>query len=241
MQLLKKAIIYLLLIFCSAVYLVAQERVEAAGEPQPEMIGIDTAQQALKEVSISKFEDPAFWYGVMARDEGLITLRRFEGGPLDKKPIPGEVEAGIEEQDKYVLGVKVQFFARGMRTFVIKPVKPLPVEGICKTVSVWVVGRNMNHMLKLLISDYFGKAAEITMGKLNFSGWKKLTVAIPPHIVQKDYHYSNKTGITIEGFKIETDPMESYGNYYIYFDALRVVTDLFSEETRDRDDLPDSW
>jgi hypothetical protein len=45
----------------------------------------------------------------------------------------------------------------------------------------------MNHMLSVIISDYFGNRAEITMGKLNFSGGKKLTGAVPPNIVQRDF------------------------------------------------------
>ena len=34
-----------------------------AGEPNPAEIGKDQAQQLLKEVSVEKFEDSAFWYG----------------------------------------------------------------------------------------------------------------------------------------------------------------------------------
>ncbi|TFG59607.1 MAG: flagellar filament protein FlaA [Spirochaetales bacterium] len=213
----------------------------AVGEPDPNSIGIDSAQQNLKEISISKFEDAGFWEVNMSKDDGIVSLRRFEGSPLDKKPLPGEEESNIQENDKYVLGVKVNYFYRGHKNIAITPSRPIPVEGICKTISVWVIGRNFNHTLKLLVEDYFGTKAEITMGKLNFSGWKKLTVAIPTNIRQKDYHYSTYSGLRFNGFLIQTDPAESYGQYYIYFDDLRAVTDLFGEESRDADDLPDSW
>jgi hypothetical protein len=99
----------------------------------------------------------------------------------------------------------------------------------------------MEHMLTLIISDYFGNRAEITMGKLNFSGWKKMTVAVPPTIVQRDFHYGDRMGIKILGFKVETDPLEAYGTYYIYFDDLRAMTDLFAENSRDPDDIADVW
>jgi len=62
-----------------------------AGEPNPSQIGIDSAQQKLQEVSITKFEDAGLWYGIMAADEGFIQLRRFEVSPLDKEPIEGEL------------------------------------------------------------------------------------------------------------------------------------------------------
>ncbi|MCX7656982.1 MAG: flagellar filament outer layer protein FlaA, partial [Treponemataceae bacterium] len=130
----------------------------------------------------------------------------------------------------------------------IRPLRPIPIEGITKTISVWVVGRNYNHVLKVVLQDFFGREYELYMGRLNFQGWKKLTVAIPPQspdgksgIVQRDYHYNSKMGLKIIGFKVECDPMEAYGSYYIYFDDLRAVTDLFAEENRDPDDMVDTW
>ncbi len=219
------------------------------------LVGTDTAQQMLKLISVSKFEDPGFWDAHMSPDQGIIRMRRFKGYPIDKEVIeeeedlgivqvvPGQEEGSIERVigDEYVLGVKVQFFSRGYRQFAVLPVKPIPIEGICKTVSVWVVGRNFNHELTLLIQDAFGKRAEVPMGKLNFSGWKEMTVAIPPSVRQKDYHFSNLMGIKILGFRVDTDPAESYGSYYIYFDGLRAVTDLFAEQNRDVDDFTDAW
>jgi hypothetical protein len=212
-----------------------------AGEPNPAEIGVDSAQQNLQEVSVSKFEDVGFWKSAMSRDEGIVTLRRLPGGPLDKKPIPGEQAAGIQEPDKYVLGMKVQYYRRGLNTFALLPVRPLPIEGITKTISVWVVGRNVRNTLSIIISDYFGNTVVLQMGELNFSGWKQLVVAVPPTIVQTDYHYKDRRGIKVIGFEIKCDPLEDYGSYYIYFDDLRAVTDLFAEQARDPDDMVDTW
>jgi len=230
------------LIFLSAASLLMAQVI--AGEPDPADIGKDTAQQMLVETSVSKFEDAGLWYVAMPRDEGNISLRRIDSvGSVDKEPLEYEDEYDIaqDEQDRYVLGLKVNFYRRGFNSFAMYPVRPIPIEGITKTVSIWVIGRNTKHVLKLLISDQFGHRAEITMGSLNFSGWKKLTVAIPTSIVQKDYHYSNRMGIKIEGFKILCDPMEAYGTYYIYFDDMRAMVDLFAESKRDVDDLQDNW
>jgi len=213
----------------------------SAGEPNPAEIGKDQAQQLLKEVSVDKFEDAAFWYGGMPLDEGVMQMRRLVGSPAGKQPIPDEATLGIKEEDKYVLGVKVAFFHRGISDFYIHPAQPIAVEGIVKPLSVWVVGRNFNHMLKVQFLDYRGQLQELTVGTLNFVGWKKLTVAIPPSILQNEYHYSYKSGIQIVGFHIETDPLDSYGTYYVYFNDLRAVTDLFGESKRDADDMSDGW
>jgi hypothetical protein len=234
-------VILLTIIMSIAVIGAAAAQNEDVGAPNANLIGVDSAQQKLKEVSVSKFEDAGYWNAFMSPDQGIVRLRRFEGIPVEKEPIPGEEEAGIEEEDKYVLGLKVQYFGRGFKQFALMPVRPIPIEGITKTISVWVVGRNFNHVLKVMVADHFGNRSEITMGKMNFSGWRQLTVAVPPTLVQRDYHHSNRMGIKIVGFKIETDPMESYGTYYVYFDGLRAVTDLFAEENRDVDDFLDAW
>jgi len=216
------------------------------GSPDPEKVGVDSAQQMLKEVSVDKFENAGFWLSGMSTDEGYPTTRLFEGGPAGKKPI--EDEKNLNLPDKYVLGTRVDFLRRGYTSFTIYPVRPIPIEGITKTISVWVVGRNYNHTVKVLVQDFFGNKFELFLGRLNFQGWKKLTVAVPPQsgdgksgIIQRNYHYNNHMGIKIIGFKIECDPMEAYGSYYIYFDDLRAVTDLFAENNRDPDDMVDSW
>jgi hypothetical protein len=212
-----------------------------ATEPVPSQIGVDTAQQALQEVSISKFEDPGFWSVHIPLDDGVISHRRFEGGPLGKEPLIGEEEANLDEPDDYVLGVRVDYFRRGNTTISIAPVRPLQVPGITKTISVWVVGRNFNHVLNVVVEDFFGQRSILPMGKLNFSGWKRLTVAVPPTVEQKNPHYNNQQGIKIVGFTVEPELTETYGTYYVYLDDLRVWTDLFSEDSRDPDDMVDGW
>ncbi len=214
---------------------------QSVSTPNPSEIGTDQAQQLLKEVSVTKFEDSSFWSGTMPLDMGLVTLRRLEGAPQGKVAIPDEQALGIKEADKYVLGVKVNFFRRGPSYFTVVPVNPLPVEGITKTLSVWVVGRNFNHVLKVIIQDYYGRPQELTLGKMNFVGWKQMVVAVPPTIVQSEYHFTYSNGIKIIGFKVECDPLEDYGTYYLYLDDMRAVTDLFSESKRDADDMVDSW
>jgi hypothetical protein len=222
------------------------QQANEVGTPQSERLGIDAAQQYLKEVSVDKFEKDGYWRSSMSPDNGFVTTRLFAGGPLGKEAIPEE--EGMNIPDQYVLGTRVDFIHRGYTSFTIYPTRPVPIEGITKTISLWVVGRNYNHELKLLLEDFFGRSFELYVGRLNFQGWKKLTVAIPPQaedgingIVQRNYHYNNRLGIKITGFRIDVDPWEAYGSYYIYLDDLRAVTDLFAEDNRDPDDMPDTW
>lgn len=222
------------------------------GSPNAAQIGVDTAQQKLKEVSIDQFEAAGFWDVSMSNDEGIVTDRLFEGRPAGSaaEPLPDPRYVGVAPNvvNKYVLGVRTDFYKRGFNEIDITAKRQIPIEGIAKTVSVWVVGRNYNHTLMLVVQDFFGHNFDLTIGKLNFQGWKKLTVAIPPQnpdgrsgIIQTNFHYNTHTGIKVVGFKILCDPEEDYGSYYIYFDDMRAVTDLFAEDSRDADDMPDNW
>jgi hypothetical protein len=233
------------LILCIAGFTFAQN--QDIGDPDPERLGIETGQQMIKEVSIDKFEHEGFWRSKMSGDDGYTTTRLFAGSPAGKQSIPEEEDKDIP--DKFVLGTRVDFLRRGYSNFTIYPARPIPVEGITKTVSVWVAGRNFNHELYLLIQDFFGRQYEFTMGKLNFIGWQKLTAVIPPAprgeglsgVTQGSYHYHGSFGIKIVGFRIDCDPLEARGSYYIYFDDLRAYTDLFTEHHRDPDDMVDGW
>jgi hypothetical protein len=240
-----KRFVLVILILLVTGFLFAQETVEVGGL-DPERLGIDAAQQLLKEVSVDKFEKDGYWRSVISPDNGYTTTRLFSGAPAGKEPLPDE--EGLDIPDRYVLGTRVDFLHRGHTYFTVYPQRPIPVEGITKTVSVWVVGRNYNHELYLQIQDFFGRNFELYMGKLNFQGWKKLTVAIPPQaedsrngIVQRNYHYNNNLGIKITGLMVKCDPLEAFGSYYVYFDDLRAVTDLFAEDNRDPDDMNDVW
>lgn len=207
---------------------------------QADQLGADTAQQALQEVSISEFEDPGFWRVAMPIDAGLVTHRRFEGAPAGREPLPEDEAAGIPA-GQFVLGVRADFFRRQTTQISIIPARPLPVPGITKTISVWVVGRNFNHRLSVVIQDALGRISTLPMGTLNYTGWRQLTVAVPPTVRQQDANYANLGGIQILGFVIDPLLTETFGTYYVYFDDLRAVTDLFGEEARDADDLPDGW
>jgi hypothetical protein len=250
----KKACISLLALVAASSLALAQTPAPAAevGAPDPNKIGVDTAQQKLKEVSVDQFEAAGFWGAKISNDDGISTARLFEGRPAGSaaEPVADPRYVGQDPKivNKYVFGVRTDFYQRGYNEIFVNAKRPIPIEGITKIVSVWVIGRNYNHTLYLQLQDFFGNEFELQMGKLNFQGWKKMTVAIPPQnpdgrtgIVQRNFHYTSHMGLKVKGFRVECDPEEAYGSYYIYFDDLRAVTDLFSEDSRDADDMPDTW
>jgi hypothetical protein len=238
-----KRIILTVLILLTAGFLFAQAEIGTADATAMED---GLPQQALTELSVDKFEMEGFWHSVISSDAGFTVSRLFEGGPSNKPPLEGEPEDFAA--DSHALGVRVDFLRRGYTSIYINAARPIPVEGLAKTISIWVAGRNYNHRLNLIIQDFYGRYFEIYMGKLNFQGWKRLVAAIPAQqevgmngVVQQNYHYSNISGIKIVGFRIDCDPVEAFGTYYVYLDDMRAVTDLFTEQSRDPDDPNDDW
>jgi len=208
-----------------------------------------TAQQDLEWVSVDRFQHHGFWSGRISSDAGFIQVGlRPSEGPAGREPIEAEEEAGINIPRTNVLGVKVDFLRRGAANFFINARRPIPIEGVTREISVWAVGRNFNHTLFVVIEDFYGRRFELPMGRLNFQGWQQLTVSVPQQplygrngVVQRDYHSNDNIGIRVVGFKVEVDPMQAVGTYYLYLDDLTAHTDLFAERNRDPDDMRDDW
>ena len=218
---------------------------QSRSEPDASQIGNDSAKQALKEVSVDRFEREGFWNVHISSDYGVISGRLFDGSPAAKEPLEDADNKQIE--DTKVFGVKTEFFRRGVNSFYITAERPIPIEGITKTVSVWVCGRNMGHEMWLLVQDYNGNNFEIWLGSLEFSGWKKLTTAIPPSpdsehgIIQQSVYHGEKPGLRIVGFRVDCNPEEAQGSFYMYLDDMRAVTDLYDMQNKDDDDMMDNW
>ena len=216
---------------------------ESLASPDATVIGNDSAKQALREVSVDRFEIEGSWGATISPDYGVISSRLFDGSPAAKDPIKGDEDA----VDSKVLGVKVEFFHRGVNSFYIRSARPIPIEGVTKTISLWAAGRNMNHELYVLVQDYYGNNFELYVGNLGFSGWKKMLVAVPPTpdgehgIIQQSAYDGVRPGLRIVGFRVDCNPMLARGTYYLYLDDMRAVTDLYDIENRDEDDMRDDW
>ena len=113
-----KRLFFIAIVLAAAGMLFAQ-----TGDPNPEMIGIDAAQQKLMEVAVDSFEHDGYWRSSMSSDEGYTSSRLFAGGPLPKadggswEPIPEG--NGPVMPNKYVLGTRVDFLRRGHSSFTI--------------------------------------------------------------------------------------------------------------------------
>ncbi|MCS7298366.1 MAG: flagellar filament outer layer protein FlaA [Spirochaetia bacterium] len=204
------------------------------GEPTEAEIK-DTAKQMIQPVLVEDFEVPGDWEVQISRDFGVVSFMNRDGFP--------KALADIKDKNNKVFGVKINFFKRGPAEILIRPVRQIKIPGITKKLKLWVVGRNYTHTLRVVVRDYLGREKEVTIGKINFSGWKLLEVNIPEFIEQENYKVSEERGLSLTGIKIVCDMTDIVPGrpFYIYFDYLTAETDLFVEKFREIDDMSDLW
>jgi len=220
------------ILFLSPFIVNAQEQ-----EVEELQVGILTGTQLLADIPIAHFEDADAWVSSMPIDQGIIFSMRRKGRPLE---VPA-IDPNDGTKSDFVLGVKVAFNQRGYAHFRVRPPRPIKVPGITKAVTVWVCGRSFKHRMYLHVHDFKGAEMILDMGLIDFVGWKKLSIAIPVTVEQDNYHNTEWRGISFAGFSIRCDPADTYGIYYIYYDELRAITDVYNEEYRDEDDMQDGW
>lgn len=220
----------IMLILTVAFLLFAQDAAEQTDGEE----GNNFVTESMTNFLIDNFEFANTWQGAMPRDYGLVSIIRREGGPSD-------VVAEGEEENKYILGAKVEYFRTGYPYFSITPPRPVKIPGYTKEISVWVAGRNHNNMMSLYIYDINGKPQSIGNVPLNFVGWKNVSVQVPANVKQEDFRGQVEQGISFMGIFIKVDPKDSYGKYYIYFDNLVAKTDMYLETYREEDDPIDNW
>lgn len=137
-----------------------------------------------------------------------MVLEDFETTSYTDKSISFRVtkdqKAGVAVRDQFpaptpgskkYLGVK--FYSKRGDVLTIYPAKKLIIEKYCRSLSVWVYGKNFSGELSMLLRDGTGQNHRLVFGKLNFQGWKKMSVKITDRIPQEDKYLSQKRFLEI--------------------------------------------
>ena len=98
----KKFLSIFLVLFTITCVFAQQSDNSSLSDPDPTIIGADSARQALKEVSVDMFEREGAWKAKISPDYGIISARLFDGAPAAKEPIE---DAENQQQELYTLNV----------------------------------------------------------------------------------------------------------------------------------------
>jgi hypothetical protein len=184
-------------------------------------------------------------FASVVKNEQFPKLTRVEAWPV---ALHGVNKSNMELSS---LGLWGKFDRRGYNWIDLYPSVPgtgqngedpepfeIPMPGRLQYMDMWVWGSNLNYYIEAYFRDYQGIVHSLYMGDLRFQGWKNLRVKIPNSIPQSKRVLPRYAGLTFVKFRIWTTPMERVDNFYIYFNEIKVLSDVF-ELNFDGDDLAD--
>ena len=206
-------------------------------------------QSPLLLLDLETFEEAEDWIADSTSPLGETkTLKIVQRGEIratdDENARPPEGEALSLQQNpdnpNHILGVKTFFDDRGFDRVEIKPPHEYVIKGKARQFSVWVLGRNFRHTLSLKVRDYRGKIHKLEMGRLDFFGWRKLTVTVPGWLPQSTRYSLLDKNLHFVSLFVTHDVHEVPGTFYFYVDGLKVLVDQ-SEQQYPGSEIKDNW
>ncbi len=217
----------------------------------------DETTTSYQSVVVESFDNPeeSRWIAqgskfatVVETDEGRIVYPQF--GYFEEWP--DALYRRNQEGNETLLsfGVHGKFNRKGYNYVELIPVeqendeegKPIPREvalpGRVASLDLWVWGANLAYYVEAHIRDHRGIVHVIKMGDIDYLGWKNLRSSIPTYIPQSVTHAPLFRGLNLVKLVVWTHPTERVDDFYIYFDQLKIFTDVF-EDLFDGDDLAD--
>jgi hypothetical protein len=224
---------------------------QAQNEPKKEQ---KQKQDGLVVDWINDFEDCEDWRAVSTCPLGDTKTRKIPGKPrptndqgqaVNEDGQPGEFkdditdENGMPHKNGYVMGIKTYFLDRGFDRVEVFPPNEYIIRGKAREMKFWVLGRKFRHTLYIKLRDYKGQIHKLKVGRLDFWGWKELSVIVPGWLPQSASYAMLDRNLHFVSFFVESDLYEIPGTFYTYIDQFRIITDL-SEFTGD-ETIKDTW
>lgn len=217
-------------------------------------IGTDVDSDQWKPVMLENFEKANGWKAVPTPYDPTYMQSRVDQKYVDGKP--SSIQDTEDNPAKKVFGVKFQFRFPGYNFVTIFPpvvkddegkdaIDPvtkerigpaLPVPGVAKKFSVWVMSQGKKYKLEAYIRDWKGNSHRLIFkhkkdGKmaadLDFVGWRPMIAEVPSHIPQEVDSYPKNKGLKFIKFIVRATPRTSTEPAFVFFDELKVLTNQF--------------
>ncbi len=168
---------------------------------------------------------------------GKAYYKKTEPGVVFQHVV-GERFTDKYQKDKYgknpsCLGVKILFPEFSKEHVFIGPKESWKIDGVCKLIWVWLLGRGNNVDLEIILRDYLGRTYFLPVANLDFLGWKYSKIKVPYYIPQSFNVHPQRKTIEILGFFAANNPAQYadrvHEPIYIYIDQFEVMVDRFAD------------
>ena len=105
----------------------------------------------------------------------------------------------------------------------------LNLEGVVKSLDLWVWGGNYRYWLEFHLIDYKGFLHRLSAGDIKYIGWLNLRTKIPEYIPQAEHHVPFLKNLKIVMMKLWGYPTERVDQFFVYFDYMQVQTDVYRQ------------
>ena len=207
------------------------------------------AEYYLELITLEDFEEAEDWKAKATSPLGTTkTLKLVQRGPIVSADNAREEmtnqrnvnEKQFENNPNHIMGVKTHFEDRGFDRVEITPPHEFIIKGKARQFSIWVLGRKYRHTLNIKLRDYRGKLHLLRLGRLDFFGWRKLTVTIPGWLPQSSRYSMLDKNLHFVSLFVTSDVHEVPGTFYFYVDQLNVLVDK-SEAEYPGSEVKDNW
>ena len=200
---------------------------------------------------LENFEESEDWNARSTCPLGITKLMKVvQRGPIvsaddpNEKPNEGEEcdvnEPKCEKEPNHIMGVKTYFQDRGFDRVEVRPPHEYVIKGKARQFSIWILGRKYRHTFSIKLKDYKGKIHKLSLGRLDFFGWRKLTVTVPGYLPQSTRYALIDKNLRFVSFFVTSDVHEVPGTFYFYVDGLKVLIDK-SEMDYPGSEIKDNW
>lgn len=128
-----------------------------------------------------------------------------------------------------IVGIRAKFVANGYNWIVFEPRKKIFLKGIARRVNIWIWGGNYRYNLYIHVKDFKGGIHEIYGGKIDFVGWKHVSIRIPHTIRQRDVHMPANKYLQFLRIKLISEFDEDPEKFYIWFGSIWAEVDLYKD------------
>ncbi len=203
----------------------------------------------LRVETLENFSDAEDWRAKSTTPLGITKTKKLvQRGPITAADNPNEKMPGqcpvtdkaCETDPNMILGVKTYFNDRGFDRVEVYPPHEFVIKGKARQFSVWVLGRKYRHTLSIKLRDYRGKLHKLRLGRLDYFGWRKLTVTVPGWLPQSTRYSMIDKNLHFVSLYVTSDVHEVPGTFYFYMDNLNVLVDR-TESVYPGSEIKDNW